>query len=375
MRAVPAAVFDWRAILKEIGPQLAREGQRCDETGEFARSNLELLRDRGFLAAAVPAELGGHGLSRTEVAAMLRALARHCGSTALTLAMHTHPVAAAAWRWRHQKAPTDGLLKKVAGERIQLLTSGGSDWLASSGTAERVEGGYRIHARKSFASGALTAQLFMTGALAEDEAEGPTVLQFAVPMNAQGVSVVETWNTLGMRGTGSNDVVLDGVFVPDAAISARRKPGVWHPLMHLVSMIAFPIVYSVYTGLAEEARDIAVAAAGKRRDPGVVEAVGAMETELMSARMACDSLVAFSETATPDAATTNTVFMHRSLIGHSVIRIVDRAMEVVGGAGYFRRLGLERVFRDVQGARFHPLTPSVQRTLAGRSALGLPIDG
>jgi acyl-CoA dehydrogenase len=375
MRAVPAAVFDWRAILKEIGPQLAREGQRCDETGEFARSNLELLRDRGFLAAAVPAELGGHGLSRTEVAAMLRALARHCGSTALTLAMHTHPVAAAAWRWRHQKAPTDGLLKKVAGERIQLLTSGGSDWLASSGTAERVEGGYRIHARKSFASGALTAQLFMTGALAEDEAEGPTVLQFAVPMNAQGVSVVETWNTLGMRGTGSNDVVLDGVFVPDAAISARRKPGVWHPLMHLVSMIAFPIVYSVYTGLAEEARDIAVAAAGKRRDPGVVEAVGAMETELMSARMACDSLVAFSETATPDAATTNTVFMHRSLIGHSVIRTVDRAMEVVGGAGYFRRLGLERVFRDVQGARFHPLTPSVQRTLAGRSALGLPIDG
>jgi acyl-CoA dehydrogenase len=375
IRAAPAAVFDWRAILEEIGPQLAKEGQRCDDTGEFARSNLELLRERGFLAAVVPAELGGQGLSRTETAAMLRALTRYCGSTALALAMHTHPTAAAAWRWRHQKAPTDGLLKKIAGEGVQLLTSGGSDWLASSGRADKVEGGYRVHARKSFASGAPTANLFMTGALTEEEADGPTVLQFAVPMNAQGVSVVETWDTLGMRGTGSHDVVLDGVFVPDAAVSARRKPGVWHPLMHLVSMIAFPLVYSVYTGLAEQARDIAVVAAAKRKDPGMVEAVGEMDTELASARMACDSLVAFCESATPDAATTNTVFMYRSLIARSAIRTVDLAMEAVGGASYFRHVGLERVFRDIQGARFHPLTPSVQRQLAGRTALGLPIDG
>jgi alkylation response protein AidB-like acyl-CoA dehydrogenase len=375
LRPAPAVAFDWRAILEEIGPQLAKEGQRCDETGEFARGNAELLREYGFLAAAVPSELGGHGLSRVELATMLRTLARHCGSTALALAMHTHPVAAAAWRWRHQKAPTDGLLKRIANERLQLLTSGGSDWLAGSGRAEKVEGGYRIHARKSFASGAPTAQLFMTGALAEDETDGPIVLQFAVPMSAQGVSVVETWNTLGMRGTGSHDVVLDGVFVPDAAVSARRKPGVWHPLMHLVSMIAFPLVYSVYTGLAEQARDIAVAAAAKRRDPAMVEALGDMETELASARIVCDSLVTFSETASPDAATTNAVFVHRSLIGRSAVRTVDLAMEAVGGASYFRSLGLERVFRDIQGARFHPLTPSAQRLLAGRTALGLPIDG
>ena len=119
----------------------------------------------------------------------------------------------------------------------------------------------------------------MTGAIEDDPKEGPTVLQFGVPMNAKGVSIVETWDTMGMRGTGSHDVVFDGVFVPDAAIAARRKPGVWHPLLHLVSMIAFPIVYSVYTGIAEAARDIAVAEASKRRDPAV-DTVGALETEL-----------------------------------------------------------------------------------------------
>ena len=176
---------------------------------------------------------------------MLRTLAHYCGSTALALAMHTHVAAAAVWRWRHQKAPVDGLLKRIAAERIQLLSSGGSDWLDGSGKAVKVDGGYRIHARKVFASGAPSAALFMTGAIEEDAPDGPTVLQFGVPMSAEGVSIVDTWDTLGMRGTASHDVVLDNVFVPDAAIGARRKPGVWHPLMHIVTMVAFPKVYAV----------------------------------------------------------------------------------------------------------------------------------
>ena len=147
-RSVTPAAFDWRAILDEIGPQLAEEGRRCDENNEFAAANFELLRAREFLALAVPAELGGLGLSRTETAQALRALAHYCPSTALALAMHTHVTAAAAWRWQHQKAPTDGLLKRIATERIQLLSSGGSDWLPGSGTAEKVEGGYRVSAAR-----------------------------------------------------------------------------------------------------------------------------------------------------------------------------------------------------------------------------------
>jgi alkylation response protein AidB-like acyl-CoA dehydrogenase len=373
-QTVETPAFDWRAALDEIGPQLAQEGRRCDEANQFAAANFEILRAREFLALAVPAELGGHGLSRTEVAAVLRAMPHYCPSTALALAMHTHVTAAAAWRWTHQKAPVDGLLKRIASERIQLLSSGGSDWLAGSGKAEKVEGGYRITARKNFASGAPAAQLFMTGAIEDDPKEGPTVLQFGVPMNAKGVSIEETWDTMGMRATGSHDVVFDGVFVPDAAVAARRKPGVWHPLLHLVSMIAFPIVYSVYTGIAEAARDIAVKEAAKRRDPAI-ETVGELETELAATRMACDALVAFCETAAPGPETTNTVFIHRSLIARGAIRTVELAMEVAGGAAYFRKLGLERLFRDVQGARFHPLTPVAQRRLAGRMALGLPIDG
>ena len=86
-------------------------------------------------------------------------------------------------------------------------------------------------------------------------------------------------------------------------------------------------------------------------------------------------MVAFSETAQPGPETTNTIFIHRTLVARSAIRTVDLALDVAGGASYFRRLGLERLFRDVQGARFHPLPEDPQRRLAGRMALGLPIDG
>jgi acyl-CoA dehydrogenase len=360
--------------LAEIGPQLAEEGRRCDEANEFVGANITMLRERGFLELAVPVELGGAGLSRIELSDMLRELAHYCSATALALAMHTHVVAAAAWRWRHQNAPTDGLLKKVAAERIQMLSSGGSDWLNGSGKAVKVDGGYRIDARKVFASGAPSAHLFMTGAIEEDAQGGPTMLHFAVPMNAKGISIVETWDTLGMRGTASHDVVLDGVFVPDAAIGARRKPGVWHPLMEIVTLVAIPLVYSVYAGVAESAREIAIQSAAKRSDPNIIEAAGALDTELAATRIALKSMVEFAETAYPKPETTNTIFMHRTLVAQSAVRTVELALEVAGGYGYFRRLGLEKLFRDVQAARFHPLQTGPQRQLAGRMALGLPID-
>ena len=365
---------DWSTDLAKIGPQIAEEGRRCDAETRYVGANIAALREHGFLGLAVPSELGGGGLSRIELAHMLRELAHYCSATALVMAMHTHTVAAAAWRWRHQKAPTDGLLKRVAGERLQLLSSGGSDWLTGSGTAEKVEGGYKVNGLKVFASGAPSADIFMTGAV-EQTTEGPTALQFGVPMKAPGVSIVETWDTMGMRGTASHSVKLENVFVADAAIAARRPAGVWHPSFHLISMIAFPLVYAVYTGVAEVARDIAVASAAKRVQPDTIDAVGQLDTELAATRIAHHSMVESMEQAQPGPDTTNKVFQHRTLVARSALRTVELAMTAAGGASFFRSLRLERAFRDIQGARFHPLQDGQQQKLAGRIALGLPIDG
>ena len=132
---------------------------------------------------------------------MLRELGRHCGATALALAMHTHIVAANVWLWR-QAAPVGPLLERVAAEQLVLVTTSASDWLDSNGTAERVDGGFRISARKHFASGSPAGDLLVTTALYDEPADGPTVLHYAIPLKAEGVTVLDNWRTMAMRASG-----------------------------------------------------------------------------------------------------------------------------------------------------------------------------
>jgi acyl-CoA dehydrogenase len=72
--------------------------------------------------------------------------------------------------------------------------------------------------------------------------------------------------------------------------------------------------------------------------------------------------------------TTNEVVIGRSIAGRAAIRTVELAMDVAGGAGFFRDSGLERLFRDVQGARYHPLRAHAQRLYSGRVALGVDVN-
>jgi alkylation response protein AidB-like acyl-CoA dehydrogenase len=370
------APANWLGIARELGQVFAERAAEATDEDRFVADNFALLKASGLVEAGVPRELGGGGATIDELAAMLRTLAYHCGSTALAFSMHTHQVAIPAWRWTHQKAaPVEPLLRRIASERIFLLSSGGSDWIAGSGKAEKVDGGYRIHARKVFTSGAPTGDLLMTGAVYEADGEPPMVLHFGVPMNSPHVTVLDTWRTLGMRGTGSHDVLIDGHVVPDAAVAVRRKAGEWHPIFHIIATIAFPLVYSVYLGVAESARDIAIGLA-KKKTPGrhVIDLAGRMDTELTGARLALESMLAAIRLNAPSAATINQVMIGRQLVARHAIAAVEHAMELAGGAGFYRSAGLERRFRDIQAARYHPLQSGPQAEYAGAMALGLPVE-
>jgi alkylation response protein AidB-like acyl-CoA dehydrogenase len=291
--------------------------------------------------------------------------------------MHTHQVAIPAWRWIHQKAvaaAVEPLLKRIAVERIMLLSSGGSDWIAGSGRADKVEGGYRISGRKIFTSGAPTGDILMTGAVLDTD-DGPMVLHFGVPMNSPHVKVLDTWRTLGMRGTGSHDVLIEGHVVPEAAVSVRRKSGEWHPIFQIIATIAFPLVYSVYLGVTESARDIAIGLA-KRKAPSkhAIALAGRMETELTAARLAHESMLAAVRRNAPSAETINQVMIGKELVTRHAIAAVEYAMELAGGVGFYRSAGLERRFRDIQAARYHPLQSGPQAEYAGAMAVGLPVD-
>jgi alkylation response protein AidB-like acyl-CoA dehydrogenase len=377
-REASQTAFDAVQIAREVGAIFAARAKEAKDEDAFVADNFALLKTSGLVEAGVPAEFGGGGCSADELAAMLRTLAYHCGSTALAFSMHTHQVAVPAWRWRHQpaaRAAVEPLLKRIAAERIFLLSSGGSDWIEGSGKAEKVEGGYKITARKVFTSGAPTGSVFMTGAVLETEGEPPMVLHFGLPMNSPNVKVLDNWRALGMRGTGSHDVQIDGHVVPEAAVALKRKSGEWHMLFHIIATIAFPLVYAAYLGVAESARDIAIGLA-KRRTPSrhTIDLAGRMDTELTAARLAHESMMAAIRLNAPSPTSVNQVMIGRQLVGRHAIAAVEYAMEVAGGAGFYRANGLERRFRDIQAARYHPLQAGPQAEYTGSIALGLPVD-
>ncbi len=361
----------WAELMHALGPGFAERADRCDANDTFVAENFVELKARGVLAAGVPVELGGGGASYLELCEMLRILGRYCGSTALTLSMHTHPLATLVWRWRRDPAPVERILRRVADERLQLVTSGASDWLDGSGVAVPVEGGWRITARKRFVSGSPVGDLLLTTAVDTASGPEPVVLHFALPLATAGVTVLDNWRTMGMRGTGSHDVVIENIHVPETGVTMRRPPGKWVPPLQLTQIIALPLVLGCYLGVAEAMRDRAVAMATKSADnAGLVDIVGMMENELACARIAHRDMVEAACTLEPSSDALNRIFTDRTLVGRAVLRVAERAMEAAGGAAFYRVAGLERLFRDIQGVRYHRPQERMQVRYSGELALG-----
>jgi alkylation response protein AidB-like acyl-CoA dehydrogenase len=366
----------WVELMATLGVEFAARAAGHDEDDSFVAENYAALKEHGAFAAGVPSELGGGGASHAELCAMIRELARHCSSTALAFSMHTHPIAAQAYMWRAGNKAPEPLLRRVAAERLVIATSGGSDWLSGSGKLEKVDGGFRLTARKIFGSGGPGADLLLTTGVYDDPKDGPTVINVPVPLKAEGVKILDTWRVMGMRGTGSHDIQLEGVFIPDAAAGLRRPAGKWHPFMHTVCMIALPVLNAAYLGAAQAARALALKLVErKKNDPLVPLVVGELEAELATAELAHASMVEIVVSQKPGPLTTARVMTLRTVFARGVVRTADKAMELAGGVGFYRDAGLERLFRDVQAVKYHPLPEKPQARLTGRIVLGLDIDG
>jgi acyl-CoA dehydrogenase len=368
--------MDWVSLMTELGRDFAGRAADHDRHDTFVAENYAALRERGAFAAGVPAELGGGGASHGELCAMIRELARHCGSTALAFSMHTHLIGTLAFVWRSGNPGPEPMLRRVAAENLILISSGGSDWLQGSGRLEKVEGGYRLTAKKIFASGVPSGDILMTTGVYDDPQQGPTVFHFPLPLKAEGVKVLDTWRTLGMRGTGSHDVEIVNTFLPDAVMQGVRRPvGKWHPFMHAVALAALPIFNAAYLGVAERARELALALAARRRDDPLTAVVaGELENEIVTAQIAHHSMTTLTASSKPGPEATSAMMSRRTIFVNAVTRAAQKAMELGGGAAFFRAAGLEQCFRDLQGARYHPLPEKAQTLLTGRFVLGLGME-
>ena len=361
------------AILEELGPKFAECADWLDATDGFVAENYKLLRERKVFSAQVPTAYGGGGATHAEMCDFIHGVARYCPSTGLALAMHQHLISAAVANDIAGR-PGKALLEKVAGGELVLVSTGANDWLESNGTATPVEGGYRINGVKPFASGSPAGDMMITSAVRNVPGEEPQVLHFPLSLKAEGVTLMGDWQTMGMRATGSQTIRLQDVFVPEAAISLRRPQSGFHPAFSVILTVAMPIIMSAYLGVAEEAAKIARDRAKSRAEDTVTQIlVGELENLLTTARIAREDMIRLANNLdfepTVDLATA--ILTRKAIAARHVIATVEKALEVTGGSGFFRKVGLERLLRDAHAAQFHPLPEKRQQVFTGRHLLGL----
>lgn len=360
-----------------------------DRTNTFFKEDWDAIKDSGFLTASVPKELGGGGLSVTEVCSELQALAQRAPATALAVNMHLYWTGVAAEMRKRGDDSLDWILREaVEGE---IFAAGhaetGNDLpvLFSTSKAERVGGGYRITGHKMF--GSLSPVWTRLGIHAMDTADpaGPQIIHAFMPRDTEGYTIKETWDTMGMRATRSDDTILDGVFIPDRYIARKVPAGGADLYILCLFAVALTGITSVYLGIAHRALQIAVKTAKRRTSLGVTRSMAyhpevqhavadmAMRLEAMDGQFDrlttdWDSMADYD----PFRWILKIVSTKTNVV-EGAKQVVDRAMDISGGAGMFKASELERLYRDVRCGGFHPANNMLTHELVAKITLGIDL--
>jgi len=362
-----------------------------DESNEFFHEDFEVLKSSGYLIQAVPEELGGLGLSFSEVCQQQRRLAYYAPADALAVNMHIYWTGVAADLWRSGDTSLEWLLREAcAGE---IFAAGhaekGNDipLLHSTCKAERVDGGYCFTGRKNFCSLAPVWTRLGLHGTDDSNPDHPKIVHAFLPRDAEGFEVQENWNVMGMRATQSHDTLLDAAFVADKYIARVVDPGMRGADLFVLEIFAWALIgfANVYCGLARYAFDKALASIPNKTSvvmsrsmawhPEVQCAVAEMAVEL-------DAIEAHLDRTADDW--TNGVdhgnrwaaklLMTKYHATEGAWRVIDRAFDLAGGFGIFHASGWERILRDGRIGRIHPGNRAVTTELVAKSYLNLDID-
>lgn len=360
------------SLAHQLGEQFAARASSYDESGEFVIENYQDLKSHQLMSAMIPIELGGLGFSHKEVGEFLRVLGRYCGSTSLAFAMHQHLIAASVWKYTHKGLGAE-MLKGVATKQLVLISTGARDWLGSNGALTKVEGGYLLTATKHFASQSVYGDVAITSAPFKNDQGENKVLHFSVPMTREGVSVINDWDVMGMRGTGSQSIRFEKVFVPDASIALERGQGEFHPIWNIVLTVAMPLISATYVGLAERAFELALEKGRnyQRNLPHQKYIIGKMHNSLAGGIAQLNAMFETANDLDFDLHQDNSVntLSLKTNVADCCIDTVKAAMEAIGGQSFYKINELERIFRDVQASQFHPLPKWEQYFFTGEKLL------
>ena len=362
-----------------------------DQDDAFFTEDFQELQEAGYLTLPIPEELGGQGMTLAEVAREQRRLAYYAAPTALALNMHLYWLGVAADLWRAGDTSLQWVLDEAA--RGHIFAAGhaesGNDipLLLSTTRAEPVDGGYRFTGHKAFGSLTPVWTYFGMHGIDTSDPTSPKIVHAFMPRGTEGHTSRDTWSVMGMRSTRSEDTILDGAYVPDRYI-ARVVPAGAAGIDHFVlAVLAWALVGfgNIYYGMAQRALDMTLDTVKKKKSialtrsmayhPEVQHAVAQMGVEMESIGPHLDRIADDWSTGVDHGAMwVAKLFAAKYHAVEGSWRVVDRAMDLSGGFGIFRKAGLERLFRDARLGRIHPANSMLTHEIVGKSLLGISPD-
>ena len=379
------------ALTDEVLVRCYERAPRYDRENSFFTEDFQELRDSGYLLLPVPAELGGHGLTLAEVVQEQRRLAYYAAPTALAVNMHLYWLGIAADLWRAGDRSLEWVLEEAT--RGHVFAAGhaesGNDIpvLLSTTRAERVDGGYRFTGHKSFGSLTPVWTYFGLHGMDMSDPAHPKVVHAFMPRNTEGYVIRETWDTLGMRATRSEDTILDGVFVPDRYVARVVPAGAAGIDAFVLGIFAWALLGfgNIYYGMARRALDLTVDGLKKKTaialtrsmayHPGVQERVAEMGLELEAIEPHLDRIAdEWTRGANHGAKWPLKITAAKYRAVEGAWKVIDTALDLAGGFGIFRRARIEQLFRDARLGRIHPGNSMFTHEVVGKTLLGISPD-
>lgn len=379
-----------RALLRKFTTlaqtEFAPHAERWDRENRFPIDNFKRLKEENWLRVPVARRFGGlgFGLHENPVAwvSFVRALSKACGNTGQTFQIWGHcmsmveelstPEQGARFT---KEAMSEGAIWCSGGSEpanyTQKRQTGGPKVRATTETtakaratvARQVEGGVIVNGRKLFISNSMAAdRLFIFADLQAPDGTSLGLVHPVIRRGAKGLTVLNSWDAMGMRGTASDDLIMEDVFVPNADLI-----GAQHPNGYFTSVLAGSFLVgraAVYMGIADAAFEFLVSYIRdkvKAGDDMVMQfRIGQLETTRQNAisilyRAAHLWEMALNGQGNPDECSSFAALTHCAVIDAS-LAITSQALELAGGRGMLRSSPLERYYRDVRAYSVSPPT-------------------
>ena len=350
---------------------------QIDESGEFPSALIGAAAARGYLGLLVPREFGGKALDHVSYAVTIEAVARASATVAVILAVHNSLVSDVVARMGTADQRQRWLRQLASGEIIGAFAlseaDAGTDAANQQTVATRIGAGYRISGRKVWVANGAVAGMALVFAATDPGARGRGVSAFLVPLDRPGVRRDPGVDSLGVRGLGCVDLVLDAVEVTAAERLGEENAG-FTIARHALESGRIAIAAQAL-GVGQAALDEALTHARTRQTFGRPIAqyqaiqwfLADMATELEAARMLTLRAAAAADGNEPWGAEAAMAKLAASEAAH---RAADKAMQVLASAGYRRGSTVERLFRDARATEIYQGTSEVQRMIIAASVLG-----